>query len=201
MTPCFQPIPEPDKLTKIIVQALEITGQRGIINKGWGGLGNLEESKDFVYVLDNVPHDWLFLQCKAVVHHGGAGTTAAGLKAACPTTIIPFFGDQFFWGSMVQARGLGAPPVPVEQLQLNSLVDAIKFMIDPKVKERAVELAKAIESEDGVDGAVRSFLKHLPQQRNSETMPTEQPSTFMHPLLLPVKRCFGIASYLCIFIL
>ena len=51
----------------------------------------------------------------------------------CPTTIIPFFGDQFFWGSMVQARGLGAPPVPVEQLQLNSLVDAIKFMIDPKV--------------------------------------------------------------------
>lgn len=102
------------------------------------------------------------------VHHGGAGTTAAGLKAAvlslppsfsslvtpnfpqysvcslllmmfitsnlqCPTTIIPFFGDQFFWGSMVHARGLGAPPVPVEQLQLHSLVDAIKFMIDPKV--------------------------------------------------------------------
>jgi hypothetical protein len=51
----------------------------------------------------------------------------------CPTTIIPFFGDQFFWGSMVHARGLGAPPVPVEQLQLHSLVDAIKFMIDPKV--------------------------------------------------------------------
>ncbi|PUZ69385.1 hypothetical protein GQ55_2G103500 [Panicum hallii var. hallii] len=188
------PIPEPDKLTKIIVEALEITGQRGIINKGWGGLGNLEESKDFVYVLDNVPHDWLFLQCKAVVHHGGAGTTAAGLKAACPTTIIPFFGDQFFWGSMVHARGLGAPPVPVEQLQLHSLVDAIKFMIDPKVKERAVELAKAIESDDGVDGAVKSFLKHLPQQRNSETMPTAPQSTFMHPLLLPVKRCFGIAS-------
>ncbi|RCV10464.1 hypothetical protein SETIT_2G114500v2 [Setaria italica] len=188
------PIPEPDKLTKIIVEALEITGQRGIINKGWGGLGNLEESKEFVYVLDNVPHDWLFLQCKAVVHHGGAGTTAAGLKAACPTTIIPFFGDQFFWGSMVHARGLGAPPVPVEQLQLHSLVDAIKFMIDPKVKERAVELAKAIESEDGVDGAVKSFLKHLPRQRNSETVPTAPPSTFMHPFLLPVKRCFGIAS-------
>lgn len=188
------PVPEPDKLTKIIVQALEITGQRGIINKGWGGLGNLEEPKEFVHVLDNVPHDWLFLQCKAVVHHGGAGTTAAGLKAACPTTIIPFFGDQFFWGSIVHARGLGAAPVPVEQLQLDSLVDAIKFMIDPKVKERAVELAKAIESEDGVDGAVKSFLKHLPQQRNSETTPPAPPSTFMRPLLLPVKRCFGIAS-------
>ncbi|KAL6871438.1 hypothetical protein ACP4OV_014267 [Aristida adscensionis] len=188
------PIPEPDRLTKIIVEALEITGQRGIINKGWGGLGNLEESKEFVYVLDNVPHDWLFLQCKAVVHHGGAGTTAAGLKAACPTTIVPFFGDQFFWGSMVHARGLGAPPVPVEQLQLHSLVDAIKFMIDPKVKERAVELASAIESEDGVDGAVKSFLKHLPQRRNSEMIQTAPSSTFMQPLLLPVKRCFGIAS-------
>uniref|UniRef100_A0A804ML81 sterol 3beta-glucosyltransferase n=1 Tax=Zea mays TaxID=4577 RepID=A0A804ML81_MAIZE len=188
------PIPEPDKLTRIIVQALEISGQRGIINKGWGGLGNLEESKEFVYVLDNVPHDWLFLQCKAVVHHGGAGTTAAGLKAGCPTTIIPFFGDQFFWGSMVHARGLGAPPIPVEQLQLHSLIDAIKFMIDPKVKERAVELAKSIESEDGVDGAVKSFLKHLPQKRDSETTPTAPEPTFVHRLLHPVNRCFGMAS-------
>ncbi|KAF0909448.1 hypothetical protein E2562_036315, partial [Oryza meyeriana var. granulata] len=76
------PIPEPDKLTRIIVEALEITGQRGIINKGWGGLGNLKEPKESVYVIDNIPHDWLFLQCKAVVHHGGAGTTAASLKAA-----------------------------------------------------------------------------------------------------------------------
>ncbi|KAG8099980.1 hypothetical protein GUJ93_ZPchr0013g35610 [Zizania palustris] len=188
------PIPEPDKLTRIIVEALEITGQRGIINKGWGGLGNLEEPKEFVYVVDNIPHDWLFLQCKAVVHHGGAGTTAASLKAACPTTIVPFFGDQFFWGSMVHARGLGAAPVPVEQLQLHLLVDAIKFMMDPKVKERAVELAKAIESEDGVDGAVKAFLKHLPHPRNPERPQPAAPASFMHPLLLPVKRCFGIAS-------
>jgi len=95
---------------------------------------------------------------------------------------------------MVHARGLGAPPIPVEQLQLQSLIDAIKFMIDPKVKERAVQLAKAIESEDGVDGAVKSFLKHLPQKRDSEATPTAPQSTFMQPLLLPVKRCFGMAS-------
>ncbi|KAH8489831.1 hypothetical protein H0E87_025157 [Populus deltoides] len=76
------PVQEPEKMTQTIVEALEQTGQRGIINKGWGGLGNLAEPKDFIYLLDNCPHDWLFLQCKAVVHHGGAGTTAAGLKAA-----------------------------------------------------------------------------------------------------------------------
>ncbi|KAF3328135.1 sterol 3-beta-glucosyltransferase UGT80A2 isoform X2 [Carex littledalei] len=76
------PVEEPEKLTETIVEALEARGQRGIINKGWGGLGKLERPRDFVYLLDNVPHDWLFLQCKAVVHHGGAGTTAAGLKAA-----------------------------------------------------------------------------------------------------------------------
>ncbi|XP_020590271.1 sterol 3-beta-glucosyltransferase UGT80A2-like isoform X3 [Phalaenopsis equestris] len=87
------PVQEPEKMTRIIVEALEITGQRGIINKGWGGLGNLPEPKEFVYLLDNVPHDWLFLQCKAVVHHGGAGTTAAGLRAALYLSLgISLFG-------------------------------------------------------------------------------------------------------------
>ncbi|XP_015570476.1 sterol 3-beta-glucosyltransferase UGT80A2 isoform X2 [Ricinus communis] len=128
------PLQEPEKMTQIIVRALEITGQRGIINKGWGGLGDLAEPKDFVYILDNCPHDWLFSRCKAVVHHGGAGTTAAGLKAACPTTIIPFFGDQPFWGEQVHARGLGPAPIPVEEFSLDKLVGAIRFMLDPKVK-------------------------------------------------------------------
>ncbi|KAK4407316.1 Sterol 3-beta-glucosyltransferase UGT80A2 [Sesamum angolense] len=121
----------------IIVEALEITKQRGIINKGWGGLGELAEEKDFVYLLDNCPHDWLFLQCAAVVHHGGAGTTAAGLKAA--------------------------------------------------VKESAVELAKAMENEDGVTGAVKAFLKHLPRKnREPDPIPEPTPSS-----LFSVRSCFG----------
>ncbi|TKW03067.1 hypothetical protein SEVIR_7G038400v4 [Setaria viridis] len=132
------PVQEPQKMTEIIVKALEMTGQRGIINKGWGGLGTLAEPKDFVYLLDNCPHDWLFLQCKAVVHHGGAGTTAAGLKAA--------------------------------------------------VKEKAVELAKAMESEDGVTGAVRAFLRHLPSKTEEQSPP--QSSSFLE-FLGPVSRCMG----------
>ncbi|XP_058101283.1 sterol 3-beta-glucosyltransferase UGT80A2-like isoform X2 [Magnolia sinica] len=184
------PVEEPEKMTKIIIKALEITGQRGIINKGWGGLGISAESKESVYLLDNCPHDWLFLHCMAVVHHGGAGTTAAGLKAACPTTVVPFFGDQPFWGEQVHARGVGPPPIPVDQFSLEKLVDAINFMLDPKVKERAVELANAMSSEDGVTGAVQAFFKHLPR-----TMPQPQPPTvpfgLSEPWSSPVKRCFG----------
>ncbi|CAD6261399.1 unnamed protein product [Miscanthus lutarioriparius] len=182
------PVQDPQKMTEIIVKALEITGQRGIINKGWGGLGTLEEPKDFVYLLDNCPHDWLFLQCKAVVHHGGAGTTAAGLKAACPTTIVPFFGDQPFWGDRVHARGLGPLPIPVDQFGLQKLVDAIKFMMKPEVKDKAVELAKAMESEDGVTGAVRAFLRHLPSKTEEQSLP--QSSGFLE-FLGPLSKCLG----------
>ncbi|KAJ6821554.1 sterol 3-beta-glucosyltransferase UGT80A2 [Iris pallida] len=185
------PVQEPQKMTQIIVEALDITRQRGIINKGWGGLGNLAEPKESIYLLDNVPHDWLFLQCKAVVHHGGAGTTAAGLKAACPTTVVPFFGDQPFWGERVHARGVGPPPIPVDQFTLPKLVDAIKYMLDPKVKEQAVELAKAMESEDGVNGAVTAFFKHLPRRVPSEEVPQGPTSGFVAELLGPVKRCLG----------
>ncbi|KAM0865784.1 hypothetical protein ACQ4PT_043045 [Festuca glaucescens] len=184
------PVQDPAKMTETIVQALEMTGQRGIINKGWGGLGTLAEPKDSIYVLDNCPHDWLFLQCKAVVHHGGAGTTAAGLKAACPTTIVPFFGDQPFWGDRVHARGVGPVPMPVDQFNLQKLVDAIKFMLEPEVKEKAVELAKAMESEDGVTGAVRAFLKHLPSSKADENSPPPTPPGFLE-FLGPVSKCLG----------
>ncbi|XP_044502306.1 sterol 3-beta-glucosyltransferase UGT80A2-like isoform X1 [Mangifera indica] len=187
------PVQEPEKMTQIIVEALETSGQRGIINKGWGGLGNFAEPKDFVYLLDNCPHDWLFLQCKAVVHHGGAGTTAAGLRAACPTTIVPFFGDQLFWGEQVHARGVGPPPIPVEEFSLAKLVDAIKFMLDPEVKQRAIELARSMEKEDGVTGAVKAFFRHYPHQEaqtkpetNVEAEPSTEPSRFFS-----IRRCFG----------
>ncbi|KAK4363659.1 hypothetical protein RND71_018900 [Anisodus tanguticus] len=179
------PVQDPQKMSETIVKALAITGQRGIINKGWGGLGDLAEPKDFVYLLDNCPHDWLFLQCAAVVHHGGAGTTAAGLKAACPTTIVPFFGDQPFWGERVHARGVGPLPIPADQFTLDKLVDAIKFMLDPQVKERAVELAKAMENEDGVTGAVKAFFKQLPHNKLEPELLPKPSSVFS------IRSCFG----------
>ncbi|XP_057534860.1 sterol 3-beta-glucosyltransferase UGT80A2 isoform X2 [Amaranthus tricolor] len=181
------PVQEPEKMTEIIVEALERTGQRGIINKGWGGLGNLAEPKESIYLLDNCPHDWLFPHCAAVVHHGGAGTTAAGLKAACPTTIVPFFGDQPFWGERVHARRVGPSPIPIDEFSLDKLVEAIKYMLDPQVKERAIELSKAMENEDGVTGAVKAFFKHLPKKKTDPDSAPVASSTFS------ISRCFGCA--------
>ncbi|XP_056168114.1 sterol 3-beta-glucosyltransferase UGT80A2-like isoform X2 [Syzygium oleosum] len=181
------PVQEPRRMTDIIIKALETTGQRGIISKGWGGLGNLAEPMEYVYLLDNCPHDWLFARCSAVVHHGGAGTTAAGLRAACPTTIIPFFGDQTFWGEQVYARGVGPAPIPVDDFSLEKLIDAIRFMLDPKVKERAMDLAAAMENDDGVGRMVNSFYKHFPRRNSgSECEPLPGPSSF-----LSIRRCFG----------
>ncbi|XP_073142407.1 sterol 3-beta-glucosyltransferase UGT80A2-like isoform X1 [Henckelia pumila] len=186
------PVEEPEKMTETIVRALEITGQRGIINKGWGGLGNLAEPKDFVYLLDNCPHDWLFTRCAAVVHHGGAGTTAAGLKAACPTTVVPFFGDQPFWGAQVHARGVGPVPIPVKEFSLEKLVDAIQFMLNPQVKQTAVNLGRAMENEDGVTGAVQAFYRHFPLSSLRKSEPEKpRPSSGM----FSIKRCFGCSRF------
>lgn len=94
-------VDDPDQFTKLIFEAVRKAGIRALVSKGWGGLGDEGSTPDNVYMLENTPHDWLFPRVSAVVHHGGAGTTAIGLKCGKPTMIVPFFGDQPFWGAMV----------------------------------------------------------------------------------------------------
>ena len=91
---------------QLMLGALAQTGQRGVLARGWGGLGP-DTLPDTVYLLDEAPHDWLFPRMAAVVHHGGSGTTAAGLRAGKPTVICPAFGDQPFWGRLVQRGAAG----------------------------------------------------------------------------------------------
>ncbi|XP_062227098.1 sterol 3-beta-glucosyltransferase UGT80B1-like isoform X3 [Phragmites australis] len=158
------PLDDEKKVTTIIVDALREIGQRGIMSRGWGDLGSFSEVPADVFILEDCPHDWLFPRCAAVVHHGGAGTTASGLIAGCPTTVVPFFGDQFFWGERIHARGVGPAPVPIAELTVKALSNAIRFMLDPEVKLRAMELAIAIGNEDGVAAAVDAFHRHLPSE-------------------------------------
>lgn len=84
---------DPDGMTKLIFEAVRKSGQRALVSKGWGGVGAHELGKpDNVFMLGNCPHDWLFKKVSCVVHHGGAGTTAAGIRAGRPTLVVPFFG-------------------------------------------------------------------------------------------------------------
>ena len=97
---------------------------RGILATGWGGL-KTENLPETIFKIDQGPHRWLFQKMAAVVHHGGAGTTAAGLRAGKPSVIIPFFGDQPFWGKRVHELGAGPKPIPPRKLNADRLADAL----------------------------------------------------------------------------
>lgn len=112
-------------------------------------------------MIGSIPHDWLFQHVSCVVHHGGAGTTAAGLSFGRPTVVVSFFGDQLFWGSVVGRSGAGPRPVPYKDLTTNKLADAIKKALEEGVKVRANELGEQMRRESGVENAVHSFHRHL----------------------------------------
>lgn len=153
---------DPNKMTELIFEAVRITGQRVLLSKGWGGMGAEELGiPEGVFMLGNVPHDWLFQRVSAVVHHGGAGTTAAGITAGKPTVVVPFFGDQPFWGSMVARAGAGPEPLPHKELTGQKLADAIDFCLKPESQERAKELANKIAKEKGTQVGAQSFHQQL----------------------------------------
>jgi UDP:flavonoid glycosyltransferase YjiC (YdhE family) len=155
-------VDNPNEMTKLIFKAVEKTGQRALVSKGWGGLGAEEIGvPEGVFMVGNCPHDWLFKQVSCVVHHGGAGTTAAGLAFGRPTVVIPFFGDQQFWGSMIAKAGAGPPPIPHKQLTADNLAAAIAMALDPKTLERAGELGAKIMRESGSVKGAESFHKQL----------------------------------------
>jgi sterol 3beta-glucosyltransferase len=150
-----------DRLTTVAVQALRATGQRGVLLSGWAGLGRSCPAGD-ILVVDDVPHDWLFPRMTAVVHHGGAGTTAAGLRAGVPGIITPVFGDQPFWGHRVASLGVGPQPVPQRELSAERLAAAIRAATsDGEMRARAADLGRRIRAEDGVTRAVEIIQRHL----------------------------------------
>jgi UDP:flavonoid glycosyltransferase YjiC (YdhE family) len=149
-------------MTRLIFDALRLTGRRALVSKGWGGLGAEElDIPEGVFMLGNCPHDWLFQRVSCVVHHGGAGTTAAGIAAGRSTVIVPFFGDQPFWGAMVAKAGAGPHPIPYKQLTAEKLAAAINQALEPTTSEKAAALAAIIESERGTELGARSFQNHL----------------------------------------
>ncbi|KAH7150277.1 hypothetical protein B0J13DRAFT_549849 [Dactylonectria estremocensis] len=150
------------EMTRVIKEACKRIGVRVIVSRGWSKLGGDEPNTDSLFYLGDCPHEWLFKRVAAVVHHGGAGTTACGLVNGCPTTIVPFFGDQPFWGSVVASRGAGPSPIPHKQLTVDNLAEAIRFCLDPKTQQAAQDIAAKMRDENGVEVALESFTRHLP---------------------------------------
>lgn len=156
---------EPERMTGIVLDALKTSGQRGILSEGWSGLGS-EKLPDTIFKVGSIPHSWLFRRMSAIVHHGGAGTTAASLVSAIPSIVTPFLGDQPFWGQRVYSLGVGPKPVPYHKLTAENLAGLINTAIkDSKMKSKAKELGERIGSENGVEKAVYIIEKFLCQDR------------------------------------
>ncbi|KAF2021850.1 glycosyltransferase family 1 protein [Aaosphaeria arxii CBS 175.79] len=149
-------------MTKTLVEAVRKVGTRAIISKGWSKLGGIDDEN--IFMLGDCPHEWLFQHVSAVVHHGGAGTTACGLRFGKPTTIVPFFGDQPFWGNMVAAAGAGHPPIHHKLLNVQNLAEAIQYCLSSEAKTAALRIAEQMRTESGVAAAVDSFHRNLPRE-------------------------------------
>lgn len=153
----------PEEAGAIALEALERSGQRGVLATGWGGLktGNLPAS---VHLISSIPHSWLFPRMAAVVHHGGAGTTAAGLRAGVPSIIVPFMGDQPFWGRRVTDLGVGPVPVSRKDLTAERLALTItEAVTNAPMRRKARDLGEKIRAEDGIASAV-AFVERFSQQ-------------------------------------
>jgi UDP:flavonoid glycosyltransferase YjiC (YdhE family) len=150
-----------ERTTEVILEALWLSGQRGILLTGWGGIANAD-LPDEVLKVEEAPHDWLLPRTRAVVHHGGAGTVGAVLRAGLPSVTVPFFSDQPFWGRRLESLGVGTAPIPYRRLSAPRLAGALRRAVgDTALRERAAGLGRRVRSEDGVGRAVAAVERHV----------------------------------------
>jgi sterol 3beta-glucosyltransferase len=144
---------QPQQMAQIAIQALKMTGQRGLLAMGAEGLDGAQ-LPPHVYPAGSIPHRWLFPRTAAVVHHGGAGTTGAGLRAGVPNIVVPFTNDQPFWGRRVLQLGAGPKPIPASKLTAGNLAQAIMDAVEnASMRATARALGEAIGPEDGTGRA------------------------------------------------
>lgn len=152
---------DPVGTTAVLLEALKQSGLRAVLHAGWAGIGN-DALPDNIFKIDYAPYGWLFPQMAAVVHHGGSGTTAFGLRAGVPSLIVPFLFDQFYWGRRVFTLGVGPKPIPFRKLSVARLVEAlILATTDSLMRQRAVVLGEKIRAEDGLQKTVKIISRHF----------------------------------------
>ena len=147
----------PEQATKLVLEAVARSGERAILLSGWGGL-TARDLPNTVFQGDNIPHSWLYPRMRAIVHHGGAGTTAAAFRAGVPAIVVPFHGDQFYWAKLVEDLGVGPKSIPRTKLTAERLAQAIERAVqDAAMAQRAKELGARIRNENGVARAVEAI--------------------------------------------
>lgn len=152
------------QLIRMVVQALELTGNRGVLGLGASEWLDLD-LPDTVLAVEYVPYDWLFERVKAVIHHGGYGTIMSVLRAAKPALICPFFQDQPFWGKRLYQLGLGGQPIAPQHLSAETLAKALREMCsDSLMQERLAALKEKIMNDRGVSTAVQ-FVQTILDER------------------------------------
>ncbi|EGO2530035.1 glycosyltransferase family 1 protein [Enterococcus faecalis] len=150
-----------DRILRVILESVKISGQRALLSAGWRNLDGID-LPDNIMQVGNVPHEWLFPQMLAVSHHGGAGTTAAGVRAGVPSIIVPFGGDQPYWGDRVYKLGIGTKPIWCKKLTVENYTKAIMEVVNNnEMKSRATSIGIKLKNENGVDNAVKIIEKTL----------------------------------------
>lgn len=145
----------------ITIAALQQAGVRGII-QGWDEPLKQLALPETIFHAGPMPHDWLLERSRAIVHHGGFGTTASGLRAGIPAVVVPHIIDQFIWGQRVFDLGAGPAPLPRTKLTVDSLAGAIRQAVsDAGMIEKAARLGDAIRKENGVANAVQLIREEL----------------------------------------
>jgi UDP:flavonoid glycosyltransferase YjiC (YdhE family) len=145
---------DPVATTRLVIEAVRQSGQRAILLSGWAGMGQMDLPPQILR-LASAPHSWLFPRMAAVVHHGGAGTMAAGLRAGVPNVVVPHMVDQPYWGQRVHSLGVGPKPVPRHKLTAVKLTKAIQQAVtDEAMKQNAAALGAKIRQEDGLGNAM-----------------------------------------------
>jgi UDP:flavonoid glycosyltransferase YjiC (YdhE family) len=153
------PIKDPQAVTEVVLEALKRSGQRGVIHSGWGGLGD-RIMPDDVFRIDYAPYNWLFPRMAMIVHHGGSGTTAFGLRSGKPSCVVPFVFDQFYWGERIAQLGVGPNPIPFKKLTVERLQDAIQIGVhDRGMQQAAADIGRKIQAEKGIENALNMFEK------------------------------------------
>lgn len=192
-------VPKPAELTKAVIESVLAADVRCILSKGWSDRYGAKDSNvtevelpPEIHQISSAPHDWLFPQIDAAVHHGGSGTTGASLKAGLPTIIKPFFGDQFYYGTRVEELGAG---IFLRKLTVSHLSKAlIEATTNEKIIYKAAKLGKQIREEDGVNTAIAFIYRHLAYakslikkrysgQNNTKVRKSCDSSNDLHPIL------------------